>query len=50
MEMSPEERHAMGAAGRRLVENRFSWPQVARQMTEVYQWVADGGPKPDTVL
>jgi glycosyltransferase involved in cell wall biosynthesis len=50
MEMSPEERHAMGAAGRRLVENRFSWPQVARQMTEVYQWVAGGGPKPDTVL
>jgi glycosyltransferase involved in cell wall biosynthesis len=50
MEMSPEERHAMGAAGRRLVENRFSWPRVAMQMTEVYQWVAGGGPKPDTVL
>jgi poly(glycerol-phosphate) alpha-glucosyltransferase len=49
MEMSLEDRRAMGAAGRRLVENRFSWPQVARQMTEVYQWVAGGGAKPDTV-
>lgn len=44
--MSDAERIAMGAAGRRLVEERFTWPNVARQMIEVYEWVLGGGPPP----
>lgn len=28
----PSRRHALGAAGRRLVEERYSWPQVAREL------------------
>jgi poly(glycerol-phosphate) alpha-glucosyltransferase len=40
------ERRAMGASGRRLVEERFTWPRVAAAMAEVYRWVAGGGPRP----
>lgn len=47
--MSDPERQHMGARGRRLVEEQFSWPQVARQMVSVYNWVLGSGPKPDCV-
>lgn len=47
--VSDVERTAMGTAGRRLVEERFSWPNVARQMIEVYKWVLGGGPPPACV-
>jgi poly(glycerol-phosphate) alpha-glucosyltransferase len=49
MEMSDSERVAMGQRGRSLVEDRFTWPQVAAQMKEVYEWVLGGGPQPDCV-
>jgi poly(glycerol-phosphate) alpha-glucosyltransferase len=47
--MSGSEREGMGARGRRLVEQRFSWPSVAKQMIAVYRWVLGGGPRPDCV-
>jgi poly(glycerol-phosphate) alpha-glucosyltransferase len=47
--MSESERERMGARGRRLVEERFSWPRAAEQMVGVYQWVLGGGPRPDWV-
>jgi poly(glycerol-phosphate) alpha-glucosyltransferase len=37
--MSPEERAAMGEAGRRLVEERFSWQVVGHQMLQTYEWL-----------
>ena len=40
---------SMGARGRALVESQFTWPQVAAQMKEVYEWVLGGGEKPDCV-
>jgi len=46
-ECSGAERREMGERGRRLVEEKFSWPKIARQMKEVYEWVLGGGPKPD---
>lgn len=33
---NPTEAAAMGERGRRLVFDRFTWPQVARQMTDAY--------------
>lgn len=36
----------MGARGRRLVEERFTWPEVAAQMKEVYEWLVGGGARP----
>ena len=37
LEMSGAERGSMGMRGRRLVEDRFTWPKVAEQMKEVYE-------------
>jgi glycosyltransferase involved in cell wall biosynthesis len=48
--MGGVERAAMGARGRRLVQEQFRWPDVAVQMTEVYDWVLGRGPRPACVL
>ena len=48
-EMSDADRVAMGERGRSLVENRFTWPKIAAQMKEVYEWVLGGGHPPDCV-
>lgn len=37
---------SMGMRGRQLVEERFTWPQVAAQMKEVYEWIVGGGTRP----
>jgi glycosyltransferase involved in cell wall biosynthesis len=47
--LSARERVAMGQAGRRLVEARFTWPIQARTLDGVYRWVVGGGPAPDCV-
>ncbi len=44
--MSCTELEALGANGRRLVEDHFQWPRVAEQMTEVYDWLLGLGPQP----
>jgi glycosyltransferase involved in cell wall biosynthesis len=43
---STSERRAMGQRGRALVAERFSWPRVAAQMKEVYEWAVGGGSAP----
>ena len=43
-------RREMGARGRTLVRERFSWASIAAQMAAVYQWVLGGGPPPSCVL
>lgn len=48
--MSNTEREAMGGLGRRLVEEKFQWPQVVQQMTGVYDWILGSGPQPACVL
>jgi poly(glycerol-phosphate) alpha-glucosyltransferase len=47
--MSESEREQMGERGRRLVEERFSWPRVAERMVCVYNWKLGTGPRPDCV-
>jgi glycosyltransferase involved in cell wall biosynthesis len=49
MEMSDEERATMGARGRALVQEKFSWPRIGEQMRAVYEWVLGGGTAPETV-
>jgi glycosyltransferase involved in cell wall biosynthesis len=43
------DRIAMGLNGRKLVRDRFSWPMVASQMKQVYDWVLGGGAPPPSV-
>ena len=44
-----DERRAMGARGRRLVEERFGWPAIARRMLAVYRWLAGDEDAPEWV-
>lgn len=41
---------AMGAAGRALVEQRFTWDQIAAEFIELYRWAIDGGPAPSCLV
>jgi glycosyltransferase involved in cell wall biosynthesis len=50
MRLSDEERRQMGMRGRRLVEEKFAWPAIARQMRDVYAWALGKGEKPACVL
>jgi len=49
IEMSDNDRRAMGARGRNLVATKFSWPRVGEQMRAVYDWVLGGGAPPATM-
>jgi len=44
------EQEAIGRKGRALVEERYTWPRVARQMHDVYRWVLGDAPRPDSVV
>ena len=48
--MSNSDRKAMGAKGRKLVGERFAWPQIAVDMKAVYEWVLGGGQPPSCVI
>lgn len=48
LDRTPAENRAMGACGARLVQERYAWPVVARQMSEVYAWTL-GGRMPEHV-
>ena len=40
----------MGARGRRLVEERFTWARIAGEMVQVYAWVLGRGSRPECVV
>ncbi|HEY2329062.1 MAG TPA: glycosyltransferase [Verrucomicrobiae bacterium] len=44
--MTAEERATMGNRARNLVVEKFTWPRVAGQVEEVYEWMLGGGAKP----
>lgn len=47
--MGDAELGAMGARGRALAGETFSWPRIGAQMTLVYEWLTRGGTPPATV-
>jgi poly(glycerol-phosphate) alpha-glucosyltransferase len=50
IEMSDDDRRAMGIRGRDLVVTKFSWPQIGEQMRSVYEWVLGAGPTPEVIV
>jgi glycosyltransferase involved in cell wall biosynthesis len=48
LQNSHEANRQMGGRGRALIQEKYNWPSVARQVSEVYRWV-QGGPAPDSV-
>ena len=49
LSLSEEEREAMGERGKQLVIEKYSSIQVATQMNHLYEWILNGGEKPDFV-
>ena len=49
MNLSDRERIEMGLRGRKLVEEKYTWPGIARRMTAVYEWLRPGGEMPECV-
>lgn len=50
LERSPDQRAALGAAGRALVEQKYTWEQQGQRLAEVYRWMSGGGTPPEAVL
>jgi glycosyltransferase involved in cell wall biosynthesis len=49
-ELSDAQRREMGKRGRKLVEEKYTWHSVGKQMKTLYEWVLGGGPKPPFLL
>lgn len=49
MNLSDDKRVEMGMRGRKLIQDNYSWPKIAQQMIDVYNWVLGKGDKPDCV-
>lgn len=49
MKLPDLKRRAIGNQGKHLVETKFQWSEIARQMIAVYDWVRGYGEKPDCV-
>lgn len=47
---SEAERSLMGLRGRKLVEEKFTWPRIAQEMKAVYEWRLGGGAPPACVM
>jgi poly(glycerol-phosphate) alpha-glucosyltransferase len=50
IEMSDDDRRAMGNRGRNLVATKFPWPRIGEQMRSVYQWMLGGSPLPEVIV
>jgi len=44
---SDAELKAMGAQGRKLIEEKFTWPRISGEMKQVYEWCLTGEAPPD---
>jgi glycosyltransferase involved in cell wall biosynthesis len=49
-EMANCEREEMGSRGRQLVEKKFNWNRVSREMAAVYSWLVNGDERPTSVF
>ena len=47
--LSDQKRYEMGQRGRRLVQEKYTWPTIGLRMKEVYEWVLGTGKKPDCI-
>lgn len=48
--MTRSERQAIGQAGRTLVEQQFTWAEIARKFESLYKWILGEGEKPQTLI
>ncbi len=50
MRKTNAERAEMGEVAKKLAHEKFSWPQIGREMNRVYDYILKKGPKPDSVI
>lgn len=50
LESPDAERREMGLRGRELVKQKYLWPAIATNMTELYKWLLGKGDQPDFVI
>lgn len=50
LQHSRSELAEMGAHGKNLVSERYTWPQIAEQTLTLYEWLLHGGHAPDFVI
>ena len=48
--LSDDSRRTLADAGRALVETKFSWPKIGREMHDVYEWILGQRSRPESVL
>ncbi len=48
-QMSDSQRAEMGARGQAIVTDRFLWPAIGRKLRAAYDWLLNGGARPDCV-
>jgi glycosyltransferase involved in cell wall biosynthesis len=48
-ERTSDQRRRLGDAGRRLVEDHYTWDRQAQRLAAVYSWLLSGGAPPDCV-
>lgn len=49
MQLSSQERQVMGLKGRNLVETKYSWDSIAKEMLSVYHWILGSGAPPSCI-
>ena len=50
MSVPADELRAMGARGRKLVQEKYSWAPIGKQMAETYEWLAGRRDRPAWIL
>jgi glycosyltransferase involved in cell wall biosynthesis len=50
LELSDEQRQAMGLKAIELVRQSYTWPAIADRMHRVYEWMAGNGSRPEDVV
>ncbi|KAA5548772.1 glycosyltransferase [Adhaeribacter rhizoryzae] len=48
--LTDDQRQELGQNGYDLVLQKYTWDKIAQQMAQVYEWVANGGQAPATIL
>ncbi|MEG1998831.1 MAG: glycosyl transferase family 1, partial [Bacteroidales bacterium] len=49
IELSEAERREMGSRGRAMIISNYSVEAVVEKMKRLYEWIAEGGKKPDFI-
>jgi len=50
MSQPPEVLYGMGEQGKKWMDREYSWPSIGERMTKTYDWLLNGGDRPDWVV